>query len=1097
MEIKKDWKYNDTVTEYDLNRIEKNIEENFTKKVQKIDGKGLSENDFTNENKKKLDELENYDDSEIKSEIKNMRIGAIGGGKNLFDARIFCKENPKYYTYSGNGCIYITDEDTRSTGFISAIKLDAGTYTISGFGNSVKLWNGSSFIESETFTLTRTTFLFPKFLGTGKKIYPQIDIGSTATDFEEFISSNKIIGEEISGINDKLSNSMIIDMVLGGYDTNTYLPVPDESMQAIISKDFIKVTPNTKYRIKRDGLDYSTDITIKCIGYSDIDIPITDGVEVFLNDNCGLIKSTPNIGWIEFTTTPTTEYISVGITVNDATRRPTLECLGVGQAVNEIIKNINVIEKYNNAYDFNKYFKNSYTGSKGFLIEYKKIGYVPKGKYKFKFSITESENTECELGLLYDVNSSSRIFKKVFSSKIGNYEYEINNPISGDLLIYLYVNGKLTISNIELISMEISKTSGELINYENQLKYGEKSGNFNILKNGDDLLRASGWTKTGKNSYKGQTSKLHEISSSKDTSFFKLNYKSNTPYTISFDIKFETTNANIYLTWHYSDGTISESVVKYGFKGDGRISATSDINKTCYGVKISYANSSVVTISNIQIEEGAETEYSPYIPSINMLSNEVKSQKDSLEDYGFDNKFDGQWLQGGYVQNGQYDSNYSYIICNKNKIQCNAGDLVEIKYAREVWYMSVRFYDESGNVTEYKDEENVSKVSYKVPANTVALTLNIQYSTNESVTPNSALNCIVYVNNDITVLKNNENTLASKLITLKKGVYLGDSGDFNGNITDFMCSADFEEISPNCPIKLELSYENSDYSLLFYDKNKNYLGRNNSLFGLSGNKISGITPNNAYYATISIRITNNTYPNVFLSSKKIGNEVDKINRTLEDYGFTNYFDGELINDAYSTIDGNLTGLTNYICNKNPIFVNSKNVSIKLDEEVEQIIILMYRNSGYVTQKTATNTNEMYCYISENISYINFDIMKTGINKDVMGHIGVYIENEIDNLKKEKHLFPKNNTVILSQNYESSYTHTITENGLYYLINQINSEDSNNELKIKVNDIEVTSTRTSGVAYQKCNILLNLKENCTIEYEYSGAITCQANCKKIE
>ena len=140
--------------------------------------------------------------------------------------------------------------------------------------------------------------------------------------------------------------------------------------------------------------------------------------------------------------------------------------------------------------------------------------------------------------------------------------------------------------------------------------------------------------------------------------------------------------------------------------------------------------------------------------AIGSVADEVSAQNESLEDYGLVNVFDGQWLQGGYIADGTYNSNYSYIICNKNKIPCNSGDLVEIKYARQVSWISTRFYDASGTVTEYKDESIVSNVSYKVPANTVALTFNIQYGSNESVTPNSALDCIVYVNNVIEQIKN-------------------------------------------------------------------------------------------------------------------------------------------------------------------------------------------------------------------------------------------------------------------------------------------------------------------------------------------------------
>lgn len=42
-------------------------------KVDKVSGKGLSTNDFTNEEKQKLSELENYDDTEIKQDIQDIQ----------------------------------------------------------------------------------------------------------------------------------------------------------------------------------------------------------------------------------------------------------------------------------------------------------------------------------------------------------------------------------------------------------------------------------------------------------------------------------------------------------------------------------------------------------------------------------------------------------------------------------------------------------------------------------------------------------------------------------------------------------------------------------------------------------------------------------------------------------------------------------------------------------------------------------------------------------------------------------------------------------------------------------------------------------------
>ncbi len=54
----------------DMKKMAESIDAN---KVQKIEGKGLSTNDFTNEYKQKLDGLENYDDTDIKKDISDIK----------------------------------------------------------------------------------------------------------------------------------------------------------------------------------------------------------------------------------------------------------------------------------------------------------------------------------------------------------------------------------------------------------------------------------------------------------------------------------------------------------------------------------------------------------------------------------------------------------------------------------------------------------------------------------------------------------------------------------------------------------------------------------------------------------------------------------------------------------------------------------------------------------------------------------------------------------------------------------------------------------------------------------------------------------------
>ena len=57
----------------DLKDMAESIDAQIANKVEKVDGKGLSTNDFTNTYKDKLDKLNNYDDTKIKQDIKDIK----------------------------------------------------------------------------------------------------------------------------------------------------------------------------------------------------------------------------------------------------------------------------------------------------------------------------------------------------------------------------------------------------------------------------------------------------------------------------------------------------------------------------------------------------------------------------------------------------------------------------------------------------------------------------------------------------------------------------------------------------------------------------------------------------------------------------------------------------------------------------------------------------------------------------------------------------------------------------------------------------------------------------------------------------------------
>ena len=57
----------------DLKDMAESIDAQIANKVEKVDGKGLSTNDFTNADKEKLDDLENYNDENVQKEISKIQ----------------------------------------------------------------------------------------------------------------------------------------------------------------------------------------------------------------------------------------------------------------------------------------------------------------------------------------------------------------------------------------------------------------------------------------------------------------------------------------------------------------------------------------------------------------------------------------------------------------------------------------------------------------------------------------------------------------------------------------------------------------------------------------------------------------------------------------------------------------------------------------------------------------------------------------------------------------------------------------------------------------------------------------------------------------
>ena len=89
-----------------------------TNKVDKVNGKGLSTNDYTNEDKAKLDSLENYDDTEIKQDIEDIQA------KDESQDTEIDKQSDLIQKLKDN-CINVTTEESTSLQVTDASTLPA------------------------------------------------------------------------------------------------------------------------------------------------------------------------------------------------------------------------------------------------------------------------------------------------------------------------------------------------------------------------------------------------------------------------------------------------------------------------------------------------------------------------------------------------------------------------------------------------------------------------------------------------------------------------------------------------------------------------------------------------------------------------------------------------------------------------------------------------------------------------------------------------------------------------------------------------------------------------------------------------------------
>jgi lysophospholipase L1-like esterase len=261
--------------------------------VQKEEGKKLSSNDYTTAEKEKLSALENYDDTEIKSNIQTQKTridnlstlqeGSTTGDAELIDARIDADGN----TYSNvgnnirNNQKKIKDEiksisytnlnkDSITNNLLEDTSFTEGYFIHSnGTIQTNKYYSYSDYIDVSDFNVCA-------FMSLANDTTFNQNCGAFFTDTKEYISGIKILSAEMSNINEReieipenckyivfnVTNSMKDKCYLkgiGGKKELNWLKVTESNLNDGLALKFKKPWEGKKVTIYGDSLTQIND----------------------------------------------------------------------------------------------------------------------------------------------------------------------------------------------------------------------------------------------------------------------------------------------------------------------------------------------------------------------------------------------------------------------------------------------------------------------------------------------------------------------------------------------------------------------------------------------------------------------------------------------------------------------------------------------------------------------------------------------------------------------------------------------------------------------------------------------------------------------
>lgn len=135
--------------------------------------------------------------------------------------------------------------------------------------------------------------------------------------------------------------------------------------------------------------------------------------------------------------------------------------------------------------------------------------------------------------------------------------------------------------------------------------------------------------------------------------------------------------------------------------------------------------------------------------------------------------------------------------------------------------------------------------------------------------------------------------------------------------------------------------------------------------------------------TLKTEVNNNT------------NAIVDVNSSMSDYGLNNVFDGELEQGGIDS--GTKVVKDNYVITKNKIYCSPYDFIKSKGDNLESSYACFYKSDGtYIGGLNALDgctapSDSAYCYV---------EFIRSGITPSTAGHIGVYVNNQIDVVKND-------------------------------------------------------------------------------------------------